>query len=160
MAGEMTRVCAYLYRLAAGLLLGAQVYFAVVAAPAAFPRDVAALPPGSTARTAAANLVGAQLASLDRMTLLLCAIAALCAIALARMGAVSSRASAVPVLLTGLCALVSSEWVTPRIHALRAAAQTHLPEFGRLHAISTSLLAVEIVLLLVALWVAPAPAKG
>jgi hypothetical protein len=66
----------------------------------------------------------------------------------------------VPVLLAGLCALISSSFVTPRIHALRAAGQTQLPEFGRLHAISTGLLGVEILLLVVALWVAPAPAKG
>jgi Domain of unknown function (DUF4149) len=156
----MMRVCAYLYRLAAGLLLGAQAYFAFVAAPAAFPREVAALPAGHPARTAAANLIGVQLASLDRMTLLFCAIGALCAIALARMGVAAARIAAVPVLLTGLCALASSEWVTPRIHALRAAGQTQLPEFGRLHGVSTTLLGVEIVLLLVALWVAPAPAKG
>jgi uncharacterized protein DUF4149 len=156
----MIRAFAYVYRLAAGLLLGAQVYFAMVAAPAAFPREVAGLPAGSPARTAAANLVGAQLASLDRMTLLFCALATLSAIALARMGVASARAAAVPVLLTGLCALASSEWVTPRIHALRAAGQTQLPEFGRFHAVSTALLGVEIVLLLVAVWVAPAPAKG
>jgi hypothetical protein len=154
------RVCAYLYRLAVGLLVGAQVYFASVAAPAAFPREVAALPPGDPARTAAANLIGAQLASLDRMTLLFCAVAALCAIALARRGIAAARVAAVPVLLAGLCALASSEWVTPRIHALRAAGETQLPGFGRLHAVSTALLGVEIVLLLVALWVAPAPAKG
>ena len=156
----MIRVFAYVYRLAAGLLLGAQVYFALVAAPAAFPREVAALPAGSPARTAAANLVGAQLASLDRMTLLFCALAALSAIGLARMGVASGRRAAVPVLLTGLCALASSEWVTPPIHALRAAGQTQLPEFGRLHAISTGLVGIEILLYLVALWVAPAPAKG
>ena len=80
----MTLLCAYLYRLSAGLLLGAAVYFAAVAAPAAFPREVAALPPGHPLRTAAANLVGSQLAALDRMTLLFCALSALCAIALAR----------------------------------------------------------------------------
>ena len=154
------RLCVYLYRLSAGLLLGAQVYFAAVAAPAAFPREVAALPPGSPARTAAADLVGAQLASLDRMTLLFCAVAALCAITLARAGMPSARVAAVPVLLAGLCALTSSEWVTPRIHALRAAGQTQLPRFGRLHAFSTSLVAVEIVLLLIALWVAPERVKG
>ena len=156
----MIRLCAYLYRVAAGLLLGAQVYFAAVAAPAAFPREVAALPTGHPARTVAANLVGVQLAALDRMTLLFCAVAALCAIALARTGMPAARVAAVPVLLTGLCALVSSSFVTPRIHALREAGQTQLPEFGRLHAVSTGLVAVEIVLLLVALWVAPAPAKG
>jgi hypothetical protein len=156
----MIRLCAYLYRLSAGLLLGAQVYFAAVAAPAAFPREVAALPPGSPARTHAADLVGAQLASLDRMTLLFCAIAALCAIVLARAGMPSARMAAVPVLLAGLCALASSEWVTPRIHTLRAAGQTQLPQFGRLHAFSTSLVAVEIVLLLVALWVAPERTRG
>jgi hypothetical protein len=94
------------------------------------------------------------------MTLLFCAVAALCAIALARAGVASGRIAAMPVLLAGLCALVSSEWVTPRIHALRAAGQTQLSEFGRLHAISTALVGVEIVLLLVALWVAPTPAKG
>jgi uncharacterized protein DUF4149 len=156
----MVRLCAYLYRLSAGLLVGAQVFFATVAAPAAFPREVATLPPGSPARTAAADLVGAQLATLDRMTLLFCAVAALSAIVLARLGVASARAAAMPVLLAGLCALASSSFVTPRIHALREAGQTHLPEFGRLHAISTVLLGVEIVLLLVALWVAPAPAKG
>ncbi len=156
----MNRLCAYLYRLSAGLLLGAHVFFAAVAAPSAFPREVAALPPGSPARSAAADLVGAQLAALDRMTLLFSALAALCAIALARAGIASGRRAAVPVLLTGLCALVSSEWVTPRIQALRAAGQTQLSEFGRLHAISTALVAVEIVLLLVALWVAPEPVKG
>jgi uncharacterized protein DUF4149 len=156
----MMRLCAYLYRLSAGLLLGAHVFFAAVAAPAAFPRAVAELPPGSPARSAAADLVGAQLAALDRMTLLFCAVAALCAIALPRAGVASGRIAAMPVLLAGLCALFSSEWVTPRIHALRAAGQTQLSEFGRLHAISTALVGVEIVLLLVALWVAPAPAKG
>ena len=156
----MTRLCAFLYRLSAGLLLGADVYFAAVAAPAAFPREVAALPAGHPLRSAAANLVGTQLAALDRMTLLFCAVAALCAIALARSGMPSARAAAVPVLLAGLCALVSSSFVTPRIHALRDAVQTHLAEFGRLHAISTALVGVEILLLLVALWVAPTPVKG
>ena len=127
---------------------------------AAFPREVAALPPGHPLRTAAANLVGSQLAALDRMTLLFCALSALCAIALARMGIASARLAAVPVLLAGLCALVSSSFVTPRIHALREAGQTQIPEFGRLHAISTGLVGIEILLYLVALWVAPAPAKG
>jgi len=78
------------------------------------------------------------------MTLLFCAVAALSAIVLARSGAPSARVGAVPVLLAGLCALISSSFVTPRIHALRAAGQTQLPEFGRLHAISTGLLGVEI----------------
>ena len=153
----MTRLCAFLYRLSAGLLLGAQVFFAAVAAPAAFPREVAALPPGHPLRNAAADLVGTQLAALDRMTLLFCALAALSAIVLARTGLPSARVAAIPALL---CALFSSSFVTPRIHALRAAGETQLPEFGRLHAISTGLLGVEILLLLVALWVAPAPAKG
>jgi len=156
----MTPLCAYLYRLSAGLLLGAAVFFAAVAAPAAFPRKVAELPPGHPLRTAAADLVGAQLAALDRITFLFCAIAALCAIFLARAGISSARTAAVPVLLAGLCALLSSAFVTPRIHALREAGQTQLPAFGRLHAISTALVAVEILLFLFALWVAPAPAKG
>jgi hypothetical protein len=136
------------------------VYFAAVAAPAAFPREVAQLPPGSPERKAAADLVGRQLEKVDRMTLLLCAVAALCAIGLARAGLTGARKAAVPVLIAGLCALVSSSWVTPRIHALREAARTSLPEFGRLHALSAALVAAEIVLLAVALWVAPGPAKG
>jgi len=156
----VTRLCAFLYRLSAGLLLGADVFFAAVAAPAAFPREVAALPAGHPLRTAAADLVGTQLAALDRMTLLFCAVAALSAIALARSGMPSARLAALPVLLAGLCALISSSFVTPRIHALRAAGQTHLAEFGRLHGISTGLVAVEMLLLVAALWVAPAPAKG
>ena len=94
------------------------------------------------------------------MTLLFCALAALSAIILARTGLPSARVAAIPALLAGVCALFSSSFVTPRIHALRAAGETQLPEFGRLHAISTGLLGVEILLLLVALWVAPAPAKG
>ena len=113
----MIQVLAYLYRLAVGVLLGAQVYFAAVAAPAAFPREVAALPPGSPLRTAAADLVGRQLDSLDRLTLLFCAVAALCAIGLARAGVASARRAAVPALLAGLCALVSSSWVTPTMAA-------------------------------------------
>src|SRR5437879_11733611 len=92
----MTRLCAFLYRLSAGLLLGAQIFFAAVAAPAAFPREVAALPPGHPLRNAAADLGGAQLAALDRMTLLFCAAAALSAIVLARTGLPSARVGAVP----------------------------------------------------------------
>ena len=156
----MIQLLAYLYRLAVGMLLGAQAYFAAVAAPAAFPREVAALPPGSPLRTAAADLVGRQLESLDRMSLLFCAVAALCAVALARAGMGGARKAAVPPLLAGLCALFSSSWVTPHIHALREAGRTALPEFGRLHVLSTGLVGAEILLLAAALWVAPSPAKG
>jgi hypothetical protein len=101
-----------------------------------------------------------MLAQLDRATLVLCAVAALCAISLGRTGLPRARIAAAPVLLAGLGALLSSSWVTPRIHAMRELGLTSSPQFGTLHAVSTSLLAVEIALLLWALWVAPAPQRG
>src|SRR5712691_9452436 len=103
----MGRLLAFLYRLAVALLLGGEAFFALVAAPAAFPREVATMPPGSPARAAAAEQVGRMLEQLDRMTLVLTAAAALCAIALARMGIARARAAAGPPLATGLCALLS-----------------------------------------------------
>jgi hypothetical protein len=155
----MGRFLAYLYRLAVALLLGGDFFFAAVAAPASFPREIAALPPGSWQRVAAADLVGRMLAQLDRMTLLLAGTAALCAIALARTGLPRARAAALPVLGTGLCSLFSLAWVTPRIHALRTLGQAAGPEFGRLHFLSTALVGIEMLLLLAALWVSPAPSE-
>src|SRR3954454_4396702 len=115
----MARFLAYLYRLAVALLLGADFFFAAVAAPASFPRNIASLPPGSWQRVAAADLVGRMLAQLDRIALVLAGVAALCAIALARTGLARARTAALPVLGAGLCALFSAAWVTPRIHTLR-----------------------------------------
>jgi len=156
----MGRFLAYFYRLAVALLLGADFFFAAVAAPASFPREIAALPPGSWQRVAAADLVGRMLAQLDRITLLLTAVAALSAIALARTGLARARAGALPVLGAGLCALLSLSWVTPRIHVLRTLAQSAGPEFGRLHFLSTALVGVEMLLFLYALWVSPAPSEA
>ena len=155
----MGRFLAYLYRLAVALLLGGDFFFAAVAAPASFPREIAALPPGSWQRVAAADLVGRMLAQLDRMTLLLAGVAALCAIALARIGLSRARAAALPALVAGLCALFSLSWVTPRIQSLRALAQSAGPEFGRLHFLSTALVGIEMLLLLYALWISPAPSE-
>jgi hypothetical protein len=156
----MGRLLAFAFRLCTGLLLGAQAFFAAVAAPAAFPKLAAEQPPSSLIRQAAADLVGRMLAQLDRMTLVLAAAAALCAIALGkRTGERSARLAAAPALLAGLCALFSSAWITPRIHALRELGLTGEPEFGRLHALSAAILAVEMLLLLWALWVAPAPER-
>src|SRR4051812_27321493 len=155
----MGRLLAYLFRLAVALLLGAEFFFAAVAAPASFPRDVAALPPGSWQRVAAADLVGRMLTQLDRMTLVLSGAAALCAIALARSGLTRARIAVAPVLAAGLCSLFSLGWVTPRIHALRALGQSAGPDFGRLHFLSTALVGIEMLLLLVALWVSPAPSE-
>src|SRR3954462_15201295 len=151
----MARLLAYLFRLAVALLLGGDFFLAVVAAPAAFPRDIASLPPGSWQRVAAADLVGRMLAQLDRMTLLLAGVAALCAIALARTGLSRARAAALPVLGAGLCSLLSVSWVPPRIHVLRSLAQSAGPEFGRLHFLSTALVGIEMLLLLYALWMSP-----
>jgi len=156
----MGRFLAFFYRLAVALLLGADFFFAAVAAPASFPREIAALPPGSWQRVAAADLVGRMLMQLDRITLLLSAVAALCAIALARSGFPRARSAALPVLAAGLCALLSVSWVTPRIHALRTLAQSAGPEFGRLHFLSTALVGLEMLLFLYALWVSPAPSEA
>src|SRR3954470_15289229 len=120
----MARLLAYLFRLAVALLLGGDFFLAVVAAPAAFPRDIASLPPGSWQRVAAADLVGRMLAQLDRMTLLLAGVAALCAIGLARTGLPRARLAALPVLGAGLCSLFSLAWVTPRIQSLRTVGQS------------------------------------
>jgi glucan phosphoethanolaminetransferase (alkaline phosphatase superfamily) len=151
----MVRLLAFGFRLCVGFLFGAQLFFAAVAAPAAFPREIAQQAPASPARRAAADLVGRMLAQLDRLTIALCAVAALCAIALGRAGLPRARIAAAPVLLAGLAALLSSYWVTPQIHAMRALGTTSSAQFATLHAVSTALLAVEIALLLWALWVAP-----
>jgi len=156
----MGRFLAYFYRLAVALLLGADFFFAAVAAPASFPRDIASLPPGSWQRVSAADLVGRMLAQLDRMTLLLAGVAALCAIGLARTGLPRARPAALPVLGAGLCSLFSLAWVTPRIQSLRTLGQSAGPEFGRLHFLSTALVGVEMLLLLYALWVSPAPSEA
>src|SRR3954467_103172 len=135
----MARLLAYLFRLAVALLLGGDFFLAVVAAPAAFPRDIASLPPGSWRGVAAADLVGRMLIQLDRMTLVLTGVAALCAIALARNGFARARTAALPVLAAGLSSLFSAAWVTPRIHTLRTLGESAGPEFGRLHFLSTAL---------------------
>jgi Domain of unknown function (DUF4149) len=155
----MARFLAYLFRLAVALLLGGDFFFAAVAAPASFPREIASLPPGSWQRVAAADLVGRMLAQLDRMTLVLSGVAALCAIALARTTLARARIAVAPVLAAGLCSLFSLGWVTPRIHALRTLGQSAGPEFGRLHFLSTALVGIEMLLLLVALWLSPAPSE-
>lgn len=151
----MNRSVSFLFRLVAGALFGAQLFLAAIAAQAIFTREVAALPPADPRRRAAADLIGVLLARLDLLTLTLTAVAALCAIVLARRGIASARLAAVPVLLAGLAALVSSAAVTPAVHALRRAGDTASPRFGQLHAASSLLLLAELVLLLAALWMAP-----
>jgi hypothetical protein len=64
------------------------------------------------------------------------------------------------VLGAGLCSLVSLAWVTPRIQSLRTLGQSAGPEFGRLHFLSTALVGVEMLLLLYALWISPAPSEA
>jgi len=137
----MSRGLAFIYRLAAGALLGGQLFFAFVVAPAAFT-----LPE----RRLAADLVGLQLAALDRLALGLTAVAVLAAVL--RGANVARRA--LPPLLAGLCAAASMLLVTPWVRELREAGQTGTPIFARLHAASTLLLAVEMVLLGAALWFA------
>jgi hypothetical protein len=151
---RVSRLLAYLYRLCAAIPLGAQLFFAAVAAQAAFPREVAALPQGHPARTAAAELVGRMLAPLDRLTLVLAAIAVVIALVRARSGAARSRRAAIPPLLAGVFAGVSMGLITPAIHAMRMAGQTGTSQFGLLHAASSLLLLAEMAALAVALWFA------
>jgi hypothetical protein len=145
----MTMVLSQAYRLACALPLGAQLFFAAVAAQVVFPREVAALPRGDARRTLAADLVGSMLARLDAATIALSAVAVVCAFSLAQ-----RRAALLP-LLAGLCAAISALAITPRIHAMREAGETALPRFGQLHASSAGLLLLEMALLAVAFLRAP-----
>jgi hypothetical protein len=140
----------FLYILCCGGLLGAQLFFAAVAAQVVFPRDVALLPRDHPRRQLAADLVGSMLARLDAATLALTAVAVVCAFALSR------PRNAIAPLLAGICALVSVLVVTPGIHAMREAGATASGRFAALHGISSGLLVLEMILLLVALWRAPA----
>lgn len=131
----------FLYRLCCAGLLGAQVFFAAVAAQVAFKAGLE--------RRVAGDLAGAMLQRLDSAALALCAVAVLCAVLLGR------RTLAVLPLLAGFCALLSSMVVTPAIHALRTAGETGSAKFGRLHGVSAGLLLLQIALLIVAVWLAP-----
>jgi hypothetical protein len=135
----------FLYRLSCAGLLGAQVFFAAVAAQVPFRAGLE--------RRVAGDLAGAMLQRLDSAALAICAIAVLCAVLLGR------RRLAVPPLLAGTCALLSSIVVTPKIHALRVAGETGSPTFGRLHAVSAVLLLTQVGLLIVAVWLAPGSAE-
>ncbi len=154
------KLLGFVYRLSAGALFGAQLFFAAVAAPSAFNREVAALPQGHPLRTAAADLVGRELAALDRLALTCAALAVIAAILLARRGSAIALRAALPPVLIGLCAAASAMLVTPAIHALRAQGSTATPAFGRLHALSTALVAVELLLGALALWRAGALQGG
>jgi hypothetical protein len=141
-----------LYRLLAGALCGAQLFFAAVAAQKAFPAEVAALPRGDPLRARAAELVGAMLAPLDSATLAGGALLVLLAVLLARAAQSQPAArlalrGALPPLGAALCAAASALGTTPAIQALREAGRTGEPRFGMLHGLSSSLLLAEMVLL-------------
>jgi hypothetical protein len=105
-----------------------------------------------------------MLGALDRMTLALAAVAVVCAVWLGRRGVPRAARAAVPPLIAGVQAGISAAVITPAIHAMRLAGQTSGSTFGLLHAGSTLLLLLEIVVLAAALWMAPdnapAPAPG
>jgi hypothetical protein len=144
------RIAASLYRLVTAGLLGAQLFFAAVAAQVVFSREIAARPPGDPLRVQAADAIGSMLARLDAATIAGCALAVLCAVALARSGVEGGLRAALLPLFAGACALASALGTTPAIHAMRAAGRTADPAFGRLHALSSSLLLVEMILLFLA----------
>jgi len=140
----------FLYRLCCGGLVGAQLFFAAVAAQVVFPSEVSALPREHLRRQLAADLVGLMLSRLDAGTLALSAVAVVCAILAGRW-----RAAMLP-LVAGLCAAASALLITPAIHAMREAGQTGTGRFGLLHAVSSVILILEMILLAIALWKAPA----
>lgn len=152
----MDRALAATFRLACALLAGAQLFFAAVAAQVVFPAEVAALSRADPRRALAADLVGGMLARLDAATLAGCALAVLCAVLLWRRAGAPLRPALFP-LLAGACALASALGTTPAIQAMRAAGQTGGPQFGKLHALSSSLLLLEMALLLLAFARAPSP---
>ena len=133
-----------IFRIACALLAGGQLFFAAIAAQVVFPRAVAELPRNEPRRVLAADLVGGMLARLDAVTLALSALAVVLAVAGGR------RRLALLPLIAGLCAAASAFWITPHIHALRAAGQSGTPRFGMLHGVSSSLLLLEMILLAVA----------
>jgi hypothetical protein len=138
-----------IYRLLCAALAGAQIFFVAVAAQTVFSREVSGLPREDPRRQLAADAVGAMLGRLDAATIVICAAAVL----------LSRRRAALLPLFAGLCALASALWVTPAIHAMRQAGEVASPRFGVLHAVSSVLLLVEIVLLAVAAWTAPESAS-
>jgi hypothetical protein len=85
-----------------------------------------------------------MLARLDAATIALTAVAVICGLVLGR------PRSAIAPLVAGLCAVVSVAWITPAIHALRAAGTTASGRFGLLHGVSSGLLVLEMILLAVA----------
>ena len=147
---------ASIYRLVVSALLGAQLFFAAVAAQRIFSPEVAALPRGDPRRTLAADLVGQLLGPLDAATLVGGSLCVLLAVLLSRAQAarqLPSRASlraAIPPLLAALCASASALGTTPAIHAMREAGRTGEPRFGMLHGLSSGLLLLEMALLLFA----------
>jgi hypothetical protein len=154
---SIVSIASFLYRLVVAGLLGAQLFFAAVAAQVVFSREIAARPPGDPLRQQAADAVGGMLARLDAATLSGAAVAVVCAVWLARSGIPGARGAALFPLLTGLCAAASAFLITPAIHALRVAGRTGDPAFGRLHALSAALLVLEMIFLFLAAARAPGP---
>lgn len=133
----------FIYRLSTAGLLGAQIFFAAVAAQAAFKSGLI------TDRGVSGSLVGAMLGKLDAAAIALGAVAVLCAVVLGQ-----PRRALLP-LAAGLLAAVSAFVITPMVHRLREAGQTGTPAFGRLHGLSASLMLLEMLLLALATWFEP-----
>jgi hypothetical protein len=136
-----------IYRLLCAAMAGAQLFFAAGAAQVAFSADVAALPRDHPRRVLAADIVGAMLARLDAATLVVTAAAVLLALRSGR------RKAALLPLAAGVCAAVSVVWITPAIHAMRLGGAAGTEQFAMAHAISSTLLLVEMILLAAAAWI-------
>ena len=132
----------FLYRLCTAGTLGAQIFFAAVAAQVAFRS-------GLVERQVSGNLVGAMLSKMDAATMAFSAIAVVSAVLLGQ-----PRRALLP-LVAGLLAVISAFVITPAVHAMRESGQIGTPAFGRLHGISSTMMLVEMILLALAVWFEP-----
>ena len=133
------------FRFLCGAQAGAQLFFTIAATQVIFSSEIAALPHEDPRRTLAADQVGQLLARVDTMTIIVSFVTFCVAWSIANQKRVSLR-RALPPLLAGLCAITSIFGTTPAIHALRATNRTGELRFGLMHALSSTLLILEMLL--------------
>jgi len=133
------------FRFLCGAQAGAQLFFTIAATQVIFSSEIAALPHEDPRRILAADQVGQLLGRVDAMTIVVTFVTFLLAWLIANREGVSLR-RALPPMLAGLCAIASIFGTTPAIHALRAANRTGELRFGLMHALSSTLLILEMLL--------------